>query len=531
MKRFTNTGYRIQTIVLWLSLFLTFFTNITFYRHIIHDYGFSLVMVPKFISVVLVLAAVNYLLLTLISFEKTIKWLIPLVLVVTSQTAYFMDLYDVVIDTNMIQNVVETNWAETRDLLSLRQVGYLLVLAGIPSIAIWRISLQSVSTKELWISKLKGIGCALVVIVLLILAFSKFYASFIREHKPLRYYANPGYYLYSLGKMSAEHMPRAKQKYQQIGLDAKQLKTEPGRKLIVLVVGEAARWDHFSLNGYQRTTNPLMSREQIINFSNFSSCGTETGVSVPCMFSSFGREGYSKEKGATTDNVLDILQRAGVSVLWRDNNSDSKGVALRIPYEDFKSKPRNPECADGECRDEGLLSGLQKYLDTHTSGDVLIVLHQMGNHGPAYYKRYPAAFEKFTPVCRTNQLEQCSRDEIVNAYDNALLYTDYFLNKTVTFLKGQNNKFHTALLYISDHGESLGEKGVYLHGMPYHFAPEAQKHVGAFFWFSPSFPIDRKKLAAQSNADFSHDYLFHTLLGMFNVQTTVYKKELDMIRK
>jgi lipid A ethanolaminephosphotransferase len=295
-----------------------------------------------------------------------------------------------------------------------------------------------------------------------------------------------------------------------------------------LVVGEAVRADRLSLNGYTRQTTPLLQREDIINFPEMYSCGTSTAVSVPCMFSIFTRDEYSDNNMKSQENLLDVLHHAGVNILWRDNNSDSKGTALRVPYEDYKSPSRNPIC-DVECRDEGMLVGLQEYIDRTKYGDILIVLHQMGNHGPAYFKRYPKEFEKFTPVCKTNQLEECSREEIGNAYDNAVLYTDYFLSKVISLLKQNEKSFESAMVYISDHGESIGENNLYLHGLPYFMAPDSQKHVGAILWFGNGFKIDNKALKEKSTEIFSQDYLFHTILGLLEVDTSIYDKTLDIL--
>jgi len=158
------------------------------------------------------------------------------------------------------------------------------------------------------------------------------------------------------------------------------------------------------------------------------------------------------------------------------------------------------------------------------------VLHQMGNHGPAYYKRYPKQFEQFTPACKTNQLEECSIEEINNAYDNAIRYTDYFLASTIKLLKKYDNKFETSMVYISDHGESLGEKGIYLHGMPDFMAPDEQKNVGAIFWFGQHVDAKtRNTFSAKQSQMFSHDNIFHTLLGMFEIRTQAYDRELDMV--
>ena len=312
-----------------------------------------------------------------------------------------------------------------------------------------------------------------------------------------------------------------------IGQDAKIRPGDADRELIILVVGEAARADRFSLNGYARETNPLLKKEDVINFSNMTSCGTSTAVSVPCMFSNLGRDGYSDKKARSTENLLDVLRHAGIHVLWRDNNSDAKGVASKVTYENFKDSNTNPIC-DIECRDEGMLSGLQDYITRQKTGDILIVLHQMGNHGPAYYKRYPASFERFKPVCKSSQLEQCTREEISNAYDNAILYTDYFLSKVIELLKHNTKNFETGMVYMSDHGESLGENNLYLHGLPFLMAPDTQKHVGALMWFGNNFHIDKNGLRAKSAKPYSHDNLFHTILGLMEVDTSVYEKKKDI---
>ena len=250
------------------------------------------------------------------------------------------------------------------------------------------------------------------------------------------------------------------------------------------------------------------------------------------MFSIFGKADYDYKKGISTENILDVLKHTNdIQILWRDNNSDSKGVALRVDFEDFRTSKTNTIC-DEECRDEGMLVGLDKYIEKNKDKDILIVLHQMGNHGPAYYKRYPKEFEKFTPVCKSNQLEDCTKEEVSNGYDNAILYTDYFLSKVINFLKPYSNNYETAMLYMSDHGESLGENGLYLHGLPYFMAPDEQKHIGSLMWFGGKDikeDIDIEKLSTYKDETFSQDNLFHTLLGLFEVDTKVYKKEMDIL--
>ncbi|MFM1896095.1 MAG: hypothetical protein RLZZ385_1169 [Pseudomonadota bacterium] len=371
-----------------------------------------------------------------------------------------------------------------------------------------------------------GAGCLLVM-----LPFASHYSSFFREHKVLRYYSNPLTFIYAGVSYGADslHDVGADMPRQAIGTDARIPAWDHDRELIILVVGETARADHFSLNGYVRDTNPVLATiPSLISFNHMESCATSTALSLPCMFFPGGSGNFDVGAAASTENALDVLQHAGVNVLWRDNNSDSKGVAIDVPFEDFKVPEQNPVC-DIECRDEGMLTGLDDYIGSTPEGDILIVLHQMGNHGPAYHKRYPADFENFTPVCTTNQLEQCSVQEINNAYDNAIRYTDHFLGKVIEFLKGYDDRFETAMFYVSDHGESLGEHGLFLHGLPNFMAPDEQRQVAAILWFGDSYGIDQEMVRTRNGSPLSHDHVFHTILGLMEIQTAVYAPDKDLL--
>lgn len=514
-------------LILYTSLFFVLFDNVAFFRHVMEVYPLSLKHFGFLVSLAAGLTGFIVLLFSLVSTRYTIKPVIILFLLLSASTAYFMDNYNVVIDEVMIKNIAQTNLREVSDLLSLKLLSCLLLLGVLPAVIVTMVRIEIPSWNRALFIKMRDVSLSLLTVLGLVLLFSDFYASFFREHKPLRYYTNPVYTIYSAVKYLDANLNTAHAMVSPLGLDAHLPAGDSERELIILVVGEAARADRFSLNGYARTTNPLLQKEEIISFKNMSSCGTSTSYSVPCMFSPFTREKYSDGKGETNENLLDVLKHAGVHVLWRDNNSDSKGVALRVPYQDFRHRENNPIC-DEECRDEGMLVDLQNYIDEQKEGDILIVLHQMGNHGPAYYKRYPAAFEKFTPVCRSNQFDECTDEEIGNAYDNALLYTDYFLARTIALLKKNSQRFETAMIYLSDHGESLGEYGLYLHGLPYSLAPDSQKHIAALFWFGEGFEIDRQSLLEKSALHFSQDNLFHTILGLMEVETAVYDRKLDI---
>jgi len=516
------------------ALFFVVFYNSAFFRHVTAVYSLSWGNVGFLLSLAAGLMVLITFILSAIASPYTTKIVLILLFLLSSGAAYFMDHFDIVIDKAMIRSIFDTSPAEVGDLFNPRLLGYVLLLGVLPSLIVYKIKIAPRSFKRSVVEKTAVACISPLLLLLLILPFSKFYTSFFREHKPLRYYTNPTYYIYSTGRYLAELLDSSNTTIAPLGLDAKVLHRHPdaARKLIIVVVGEAARADHFSLNGYPRETNPLLKQEKLINLSQMQSCGTSTAYSIPCMFSPFTRAEYSEKKAQRSENVLDVLRHTGViDILWRDNNSDSKGVALRVAYEDFRTSERNPLCADGECRDEGMLLGLDRYAAQRKDKDILIVLHQMGNHGPAYYKRYPKDYEYFKPICATNQLEQCSKEEIINTYDNALRYTDHFLAEVIAFLKQQEQERETALLYLADHGESLGEGGLYLHGIPYSIAPAAQTHIGALLWFGEksSKRLDLRTLQARKDAPLSHDNLFHTLLGLFEVQSGVYKPELDML--
>ena len=522
-------------LIVYTSLFLVIFDNYIFFANTLDIYTFEISNLGFILSLILVLSLFLIFLFTIITSKKIIKLVLIVSILISSISSYFMNNYHIIIDTDMIRNIMQTNIEESFDLFSVKLLIYFLVLGLIPSVIVYNVKIISTTIKDELLLKLKIIIICILIILSNIFVFSKFYTSFFREHKSLRFFTNPTYWIYSIGKYMGSSINNKVITLKPLGLKARvedDDSEEEVSELIILVVGEAARADHFSLNGYEKETNPLLAKEDIVNFSNMYSCGTSTAVSVPCMFSVLGKSDYSYNKAASTENVLDVLSHTdNVNILWRDNNSDSKGVALRVTYENYRIPKNNTICDDGECRDEGMLVGLDEYVQKHKGEDILIVLHQMGNHGPAYYKRYPKKFEKFTPACKTNQLEKCSKEEISNAYDNAILYTDYFLSKTINFLKKYDNTHSTSMIYISDHGESLGENGVYLHGLPYFMAPESQTHVSSFIWFGNHMKeeIDLEKLEEKKDNKYTQDNLFHILLGIFEVEDDSYKKELDFL--
>jgi len=475
--------------------------------------------------------------LTLASFRFVAKPVFILLLVTASTASYFIAAYGIVIDRAMVQNVFETDVREATELVSWHMLLTIGLLGLLPASWIARAQVAYPQGRRGLLQRAGIAGGSLLLAVLLLVMLFKSLAPAVREHRELRFLLTPTNTIqavngYLRAKWSTPVVAAP------LGRDAMKGKAWAGqtRKTVtVIVVGETARAMNFSLNGYQRQTNPLLSREPgLINFSNVRSCGTATAVSVPCVFSAFGREEYSEAKARSQEGLLDVLQHSGMQVVWRDNNSGCKGVCARVAYEDVSTPVAgDPYCDGEECHDERLLAGLPELI-RKSDKDLVIVLHQKGSHGPAYAKRYPQGFGKFTPVCDSNAFEQCSSASIANAYDNTILYTDYFLSKTIDLLRqaAAQEGVDTAMLYFSDHGESLGENNLYLHGAPYMFAPAEQTRVPMMLWmsdrFSERFGIDRNCLMARRGEPLSHDNVFHSVLGLLDVNTAVLNPKLDL---
>ncbi len=494
-------------------------------------------------SIFFLLLAFFHLCLSLLSFRCLIKPAFIFILFLAAFAAYFMETYGIMIDRAMIKNVLTTDLAHVKELLNVKMFFYLLVLGALPALLIVRAEIRYHSLlKELFMV----VGASLTsaaLFVLVVIFFYKEYISLGNNYNYLRHMVNPVGSIYAVFSCAKKAITSGKVVVRPVGEDARQERSER-KRLVILVLGEAARAQNFSLNGYEKKTNPRLEKEDILNFTNAWSCGTASTVSLPCAFSHFGRNGYSDAKAERHEGLLDILQRAGIQALWRENNSGCRGVCDRVetqvPGARFREagfKGTGEEaglCADGECQDLVLLTELESYIDRSGSGgkDIFIVLHQKGSGGPAYYRRSPSSFKVFLPECTTNQLQECRAEELVNAYDNSILYTDHLLAQVIDLLKKKSAQFEGALVYLSLSGESLGEKNIYLHGLPYLIAPDEQKHVPFMVWLDAGFAagnhIDPHCLRKRRDAPLSHDNLFHSTLGLLGVKTVMYNKELDI---
>lgn len=512
------------------AAFLVCFANGSFWRTVITKLGLTTVSHGVLLVVFgLSLLMVFNILFSLFSFRPVYKPFLIVLFCTAATASYFMGSYGIVIDNQMITNLLETDVSEATEQLTWPLFMHFFLMGVLPS----TLLLQTQISYRPWRRELlvRGgviLGSTVLLVVITLTEFKEL-VIFTRQNREVRMYINPTYPIYSLIKtVKKNRQALASEPVKVIGADAKKPADTP-KSAVVLVVGETARAEEFSLNGYARTTNPQLSTRNVITFTDVQSCGTDTAESLPCMFFHLGKAHYSRNEAKRYENLLDVLQRAGVQVIWRDNNSGSKGIADRITYENLSDAKDEVLCSTDECYDDILLKDLDKLL-TRNSGDMFIILHQKGSHGPSYYKRSPKDFKMFLPECTKDNVQDCDRQSIINAYDNTIVYTDHVLAKLIDLLKAQ--QYSTAMLYVSDHGESLGENNIYLHGMPYAIAPRQQTQVPMIFWASGSFlkenSIDAAMLAQRSSDRLSHDNLFHSLLGLFHVTTELYRPELDL---
>lgn len=487
----------------------------------------------------LMIGAVHVALSSLLAWRWTLKPMLTVVLLAAAAGAYFMLSYGVVIERTMMVNVLLTDAREARELLNWRMLGALLLLGALPVALLWRTRIAWPTPGRQARNNAFTVVAALAVAVAAMgLSFQDLSAT-MRNHTQLRYLINPLNSFYAIATLGEQPIQRNGAAVLPLGQDAHLAPLPPGARppLVLLVVGETARADHFGLNGYARDTTPELAARGVVSLRNAWSCGTNTAASVPCMFSPLGRVAFDERKD-NTEGLADVLQHAGYAVLWLDNQAGGcKGVCDRVPMVDDKALQTPGLCdAEGECLDEVMLKGLDERIAQlpaeRRARGVVVFMHQMGSHGPAYYKRSPQAFKKFAPECTTNALQQCSREQVVNAYDNTIVYTDHFLASSIDWLKAHEAHWAPALMYLSDHGESLGENNLYLHGLPYRFAPDVQKHIPWIFWLSPSFQrqsgITLGCLGKLRDEQVSQDDYFHTVLGLLGVATRVYQPARDM---
>ena len=523
---------KMTSFIVWMSLYFTFCFNFPTIAKL-----FSLsntVSNPLFpYTAPIVLIAAFIIIFSCLCWPYIFK-AIMIFLVITSSMALFAEVnYHTLFDNAVIESIFQTRSDEALSYVNLHSITYIIVFGLIPSIwiACIKITKRETFIKEI-IARIILIGIATTALLIIALTNYKSYAAVGRNNHYLNRMIIPGH-VYAGGKYLYKEFIYKPLPYKKQGLDAKLLPTKNHKPtLFVMVLGETARTYDYAYNGYKRDTNPYTKNEGIISFKNVQSCGTYTALSVPCMFSNLTRAHYNQDRAYSQDNAIDIIHRAGAEVLWIDNDGGSKGVAARMPYVATDTSKHNQYCDGTSCYDGVMLSKAAAFINKDDKNK-LLVLHLIGSHGPTYFQRYPKQFDRFKPSCNRSDIENCTDQEIKNVYDNTILYTDYVDEQVIKLLKKNENKYNVAMLYMSDHGESLGENGFYLHGAPYPIAPKEQKHVPWLLWIPTQYAqqkgINLSCLKAKENiGHLSQDNLFHSLLGLYGVQSKVINPALDI---
>jgi lipid A ethanolaminephosphotransferase len=534
-----------RRVVLWLSFYLLLAANWPLWNELARIGGAPSMYLPSIVLMALLTACGSVALLSLSAWSRGMKPLWLAVVLVAAVAQYYMLSYRVVMDPGMLANAMQTDAHETRDLLSGSLLVQVLLVGALPAWALWRVRIppqQAVS--QAWRNALVA-TTALAVAFAVAMAMNQQLAPLMRNHVQLRYMINPLASFYSSASVLLKPVFTHRRRLLPVAVGTVLGPTHAAQSrppMLVLVVGETARSDHFGLNGYARDTTPQLAKRGVLSWRNVHSCGTHTLASVPCMFSPLGKAAF-EARADDPSNLMDELQAAGLAVFWLDNQPGGcKGVCDRIAHastqDGLDPAARQTLCDGGdECLDDVMLGELDARLAAlppqRRRNGVVLVMHQMGSHGPAYYKRSSPDAKRFSPECRTHALAQCSHAELVNAYDNSIGYTDRFLGRTIDWLKRQSAQYDTGLVYLSDHGESLGEYGLFLHGVPYSFAPAAQTHVPMVAWVDDAFltrhRASRACLLATLDTPITHDNLYHTVLGMVDVSTPGYRPAMDML--
>lgn len=529
----------VHQVVLATAVFLALSANGPFFSAALSGRAWADASTWGFaIALAAALLALQLLLLLLLCNRWTVKPVLGLLLVGSAVAAFTMSIYGIYLDPAMLRNLLHTHPAEARELLSAPLLVHLTLYAGLPLLLLWRVQVRPLPWRRALVWRLALlVGAALALVAAVLLVFQPL-ASLMRNHKELRYLITPANVLWSTGAVLAADARGATAPRQPIGLDATagpSWATRSRPLVLVLVVGETARAADWGLSTAWRQTTPELARLPVINFAETQACGTSTEVSLPCMFAPVGRRDYDETRIRGQQSLLHVAARAGVAVHWRDNQSGCKGVCDGLPTERVTVFD-GAGCGDGSCPDEALVADLDQRLQA-ARGTQLWVLHMIGSHGPAYHRRYPPAFGRFQPACREDDLQRCSAEQIRNAYDNSVLYTDHVLASAIARLQAHAGTVDSAMVYLSDHGESLGERGLYLHGMPYAIAPEVQTRVPMTMWFSDGLEAAaglrpgclRPILAQRARSTVSHDHLFHTVLGLLDVRSAVRDEAWNLV--
>lgn len=516
-------------LTLGVGVFIMVAHNQTFWSRLYAVFPENLRLLALFGAAIFV---AQMLLIVLISPRRLLRPVLAGLLVLGAVSSFYQDVLGATVNREMIQNVITTTVTESRHLITLPFVLHVALFGILPAGFVLWVPLRRAPPVQAamgWVLSLVLYGAIFAGILL---SDAKNLMAAGREHQEVIVAIQPftpAQAIYTYARMVLTKPTVVTP----VGLDASAgpfLAAATKPLLMVIWAGETARAQSWGLNGYARDTTPELAKRGVVNFGDVTSCGTSTAVSLPCMFSALTRADYSFDGGISQEDVLDVLAHVGFTVEWWDNNTGDKDIAKRQSHHMMTDRTDPIYCDRGECIDGIFLDLIRQRAATITENTVL-VLHQIGSHGPSYFLRYPEDMAVFSPACATSEVASCSADQLINAYDNTLHYTDWVLSQSIDILNAADRVL-PMMFYASDHGESLGESGLYLHGAPWFMAPAEQIKVPMVLWLAERYQtalgLDQACLAAGADAPLSHDNIFASLLGLADVQTAARLPALDI---
>ncbi|RRJ89334.1 phosphoethanolamine--lipid A transferase EptA [Paenimyroides tangerinum] len=504
-----KNSFKLSKFVLLICIMNFLFFHYPFFKYVFSnvDYTTFSGALLCFSMLILVVLANFFFFYILFYISKIVGKIFTIItFLINSVAVYFINSYSVIIDESMISNILNTNFDESSAFFSFKLIIYLVCFGILPSIFIFKAKFEKVSFKKFMIQT--GINLGLILLIVVANAANVLWID--KNSKVVGGLAMPWSYAVNTPLF---YIHEAKKNQKEILLPDATI-TNDEKSVMVLVIGESARSENFSLYGYSKNTNPLLSKIENLHNFNATSCATYTTAGLKCIL--------EHENSNDLYEILpNYLNRNDVDVIWRTTNWGEPPVHI----EKYKKRENLIENCEGiGCDyDEILLAGLKDEILNSNKKKILIILHTSTSHGPTYSKKYPPQFEVFKPVCNSVEVANCSQEELINAYDNTIVYTDFILSSVIETLKELPN-YKSSMIYVSDHGESLGEKNLYMHGVPMSLAPKQQYEIPFIVWVS-----DGSKELKKNNA-LTQNHVFHSVMNFLGITSPIYNEEMNIYK-
>ena len=488
-----------------LSIFTTLAFHIPAFKAVLDNIESGWNGVLIFASVAILMLAVNYFFYYLLLWlGRTVgKFIIAFTFIADAISLYFINTYEVLITDMMMGNVFNTRFSEAEGFFSLSAVLYILFL-GIPPCIYLFAKRTDYNTFK---SFLKNIGTSLLIIALVVLANMRNTLWIDNNSTQLGSLLMPWSYTVN----SIRYYNKVKKRNQKEILLPDATITNDSKDVCVLIIGESARRQNFSLYGYERDTNPLLAGDSVKTYIA-NSAATYTTAAVKAILD-------HKETGKLYEILPNYLYRNGADVIWRSYNWGQPPLHIEKYINHKKLAEKYPE-ADAKY-DGLLLEGLKEEIEASESNKLLIILHLSTSHGPTYNQKYPKEFEVFKPVCNTVEISTADKQELLNAYDNTILYTDYIVHSVIEILKEITDR-RCCMMFVSDHGESLGEDNLFMHGMPKNIAPKEQFEIPFIVWQND------KNTGMKDFDEVEQYYVFHSVMNYLGMRSEIYNEEMNI---